>query len=98
MCNAEGNIVGCIEYVQDITKERIAVDRMTAVAAELVKASEELSCGRRQRGNDWLFLLLRRVEDVRTYLIESSADFSIYIPEKERVSYSDTLVVADDHR
>ncbi len=58
--DAEGNIVGCIEYVQDITKERIAVDRMTAVAAELVKASEELSCGRRQRGNDWLFLLLRR--------------------------------------
>ena len=44
----EGNIVGCIEYVMDISKEKMAVDRMTAVAGELIKASEELTTSSEQ--------------------------------------------------
>jgi PAS domain S-box-containing protein len=47
----KGNVVGCIEYVMDASKEKMAVDRMTAVANELLKASEELTSSSEQSGS-----------------------------------------------
>jgi methyl-accepting chemotaxis protein len=49
--DTEGNTIGCIEFVLDITKEQRAVDRMTNVADELLRASEELSTSSEQSGS-----------------------------------------------
>lgn len=47
----EGNIIGATEYVDNISKEKAAITRMTEILESLAKASEELKSASEQSGS-----------------------------------------------
>ncbi len=49
--DSEGKVIGAIEYVIDISKEKDAVARMTEISENLNKASEELKAASEQSGS-----------------------------------------------